>query len=504
MIEAMEQQIINSINNRWTKNKDLRREIDMDKVTESFRVICSSRSSILGIIKDMKNTNCYDDNREKLRMKMNEIYKWIIEECVKNLTDRYKVSLKDKKKELEYKTEVLEIEKSLQALEINIVNQTLEKLLKFHNVNKRYVTMIQPKRDWTRFDTEDDKIKKFREWKIITPKATSIKKLYYKGFYTNKPVECDVVGVVDDNEIVLDINGQLHSIHPDCFADMQKKDRYKDRYIILDIETPMSFRNEDGIREVALIVIEDYREIDRLHLAVINDEEKYKNGYGYGLEAIEENEELKLKFKEFISKYKYPIIAHNATFDRRVLRYWGWVSNKRKFYCSRDNIRRKKKLKSYTLEYLLNYYGIKSTQEHKAIQDVLDLLELLKIVKIEEWIPLGESPNYHRKRVILYKNSKEKRDEDKKKLEEAKENLIENIFDNKKVVFTGDMKEDRAEMRAIAIKYGAISPASISSKTDILVVGKNPGSKLRKAKELGTKIITEQEFWEIINSAYLK
>ena len=44
MIEAMEQQIVNSINNRWTKDKSKRREIDIYKLSESFRVICSSRS----------------------------------------------------------------------------------------------------------------------------------------------------------------------------------------------------------------------------------------------------------------------------------------------------------------------------------------------------------------------------------------------------------------------------------------------------------------------------
>ena len=33
MIEAMEQQIINSINNRWTKDKNKRREIDIIEKT---------------------------------------------------------------------------------------------------------------------------------------------------------------------------------------------------------------------------------------------------------------------------------------------------------------------------------------------------------------------------------------------------------------------------------------------------------------------------------------
>ena len=52
----------------------------------------------------------------------------------------------------------------------------------------------------------------------------------------------------------------------------------------------------------------------------------------------------------------------------------------------------------------------------------------------------------------------------------------------------------------IAIKYGAVTTNSISKKTDLLVVGENPGSKLRKAKELGIKTIYEEEFWNIVDN----
>ena len=98
MIEAMEQQIINSINSRWTKDKNKRREIDVYKISECFRVICSSRSSILFIINSLKKSQC-ENTVIELRNKMEWIYDWITEDVCKSILDKYDMEIKDKRKE---------------------------------------------------------------------------------------------------------------------------------------------------------------------------------------------------------------------------------------------------------------------------------------------------------------------------------------------------------------------------------------------------------------------
>ena len=67
-------------------------------------------------------------------------------------------------------------------------------------------------------------------------------------------------------------------------------------------------------------------------------------------------------------------------------------------------------------------------------------------------------------------------------------------------VFTGSMEIlKRKTAKENAEKYGARVSNSISSKTNYLVAGSSPGSKLSKAKKLNISIIDENEFIKIID-----
>ena len=66
-------------------------------------------------------------------------------------------------------------------------------------------------------------------------------------------------------------------------------------------------------------------------------------------------------------------------------------------------------------------------------------------------------------------------------------------------VFTGKLKVSRDDAVSFVQKAGAKTANSISSKTDYLVCGDEPGSKLEKAKENSNiNIINENEFLTLL------
>ena len=66
-------------------------------------------------------------------------------------------------------------------------------------------------------------------------------------------------------------------------------------------------------------------------------------------------------------------------------------------------------------------------------------------------------------------------------------------------VLTGTLvKMTRKDAEEEIISLGGKSTSSISKNTSYLIVGENPGSKLEKAKNLGVKILMEEEFIKLI------
>ncbi|NJC88889.1 MAG: NAD-dependent DNA ligase LigA [Desulfuromonas sp.] len=72
------------------------------------------------------------------------------------------------------------------------------------------------------------------------------------------------------------------------------------------------------------------------------------------------------------------------------------------------------------------------------------------------------------------------------------------IFSGKTVVFTGTLSnKSRKAAKIEAERLGAKIASEVSSKTDFLIAGTDPGSKLKRAQEMNIKILTETEWDEI-------
>jgi DNA ligase (NAD+) len=69
----------------------------------------------------------------------------------------------------------------------------------------------------------------------------------------------------------------------------------------------------------------------------------------------------------------------------------------------------------------------------------------------------------------------------------------------KSLVFTGSLSLfTREQAQGMVRQAGGKASSSVSRSTDLVVVGENAGSKAAKARELGVKIITEQEFLDLL------
>ncbi|MCY2959983.1 MAG: NAD-dependent DNA ligase LigA [Planctomycetota bacterium] len=73
------------------------------------------------------------------------------------------------------------------------------------------------------------------------------------------------------------------------------------------------------------------------------------------------------------------------------------------------------------------------------------------------------------------------------------------VFSGQSVVFTGTLEGlGRAEAKKVVEDLGGRVGSDVSSKTNILVVGGKPGSKAKRAAELGVRVMLEPEFLELV------
>lgn len=76
-----------------------------------------------------------------------------------------------------------------------------------------------------------------------------------------------------------------------------------------------------------------------------------------------------------------------------------------------------------------------------------------------------------------------------------------NYLDSKSFVITGRLESfTRSTVESLIKNLGGTISSKVTSKTDFLVCGEDPGSKLDGARSLNVKILSEAEFIEMVNS----
>lgn len=70
----------------------------------------------------------------------------------------------------------------------------------------------------------------------------------------------------------------------------------------------------------------------------------------------------------------------------------------------------------------------------------------------------------------------------------------------KSIVVTGTLeKYDRHEIEALIKRHGGKPSGTVSKKTDFVLAGTSPGSKLEKARALGVRVLSEAEFEQLLS-----
>ncbi len=79
---------------------------------------------------------------------------------------------------------------------------------------------------------------------------------------------------------------------------------------------------------------------------------------------------------------------------------------------------------------------------------------------------------------------------------------VSRSFTGKKIVFTGTLRGlDRDEAKRLVEERGGRVTSAVSKNTSFVVVGEDPGGKAAKAKELGVKTMSEEEFSRLLASS---
>lgn len=151
----------------------------------------------------------------------------------------------------------------------------------------------------------------------------------------------------------------------------------------------------------------------------------------------------------------------------------------------------------------IRHIGLRAAQ---ILSENFESIEAVMSASVEEVIKLPEFGEKMAQSVVVFFKQEQTLDTINKLRDagvnlksEGKKQIKDNRFEGKTFVLTGTLPTySRSEAGAIIGSFGGKTSGSVSKKTDYVLAGEEAGSKLDKAKQLGVKVIDEEEFRKMI------
>ena len=241
-------------------------------------------------------------------------------------------------------------------------------------------------------------------------------------------------------------------------------------------------------------------------------------------------EQLQEKLKHFVSKRAMNIVGLGPEI-LRTLQKEGLINKKSDIYKLKDKKEKLLKLKNFKEKSInklieaieeskkkpfhsfLFALGIEQVGEQLAITISQELGSLKKILELakkkaeEKLVSISALGPIAAKNIMDYfndsKNQKELEELEKLGVKATTQKVSatkkKGSFAGKTFVVTGTLERmSRKEAQDLVREHGGKISSSISKNTNYLICGKKPGSKEEKAKSLGVKILSEKQFFYLI------
>lgn len=411
------------------------------------------------------------------------------------------------------------------------------------------------------FDSFEEKQQKYREWDFKSRKKTELKKLFYKGTYTDKPYddpeECDIIGYYNDVQLLIELKDskekviidrrylkhmQLRTFRIDQNEEQKDEEipgeeltALLDDYVVYDIETTGFNSENDEIIEIAAVKVSKGKIVDKFQSLVrptIEIPRKITKLTGITdlmvANACDITEVIP-KFQNFIGNSI--VIGHNIkTFDNYFIANvysmcsLGELTND---YIDTLTIAKKlyPELLSKKVDTLIEHLHINlDIPQHRALNDCYYEFEIYERMKKDIIKKFGSIDNFinfqprSRKHSPNNEQTENKpkqnhypRYEDLRKIETIKTEFDKNNpFYQKICVFTGELsKYSREEAAQLIVDLGGKCENNVTKKTNYLIVsddsdpsqksGKQKKAEDYKLKGRDIEIISEREFYDMLS-----